>query len=151
MGCNQSLPDAQEFSFVNGPDPKLTPIGVSARVGPSETPIMLIAKEKLFSWPGDDFKIKHYLSHEPFGNGLKIKGKTWSVRNAMALLDGNGDVIAVCMRKFGCVESFNIYTPSPALPGQAPSENKHDEKELYTYCEVKSMSLSYQQEVVKGG
>ena len=152
MGCTESLPDAQAFSVVHAPDPKFRPIGVSAGAGPSTTPLALLVKEKMFSWSGDDFKIKHFQSQTPLGNGLKIKGKTWAVRDAMALVDGNGHVIAVCMRKFDLlVETFKVYTPFPSLPGQAPSQQKHDGKNLYTYCQIRRIPLSYQQEVIMEG
>ncbi|KAI2489376.1 LURP-one-related [Fragilaria crotonensis] len=152
MGCTESLPDPEAFRVVHAPDRKFSPIGVSAHAGPSTVPLALLVKEKLFSWSGNDFKIKHYPSQELFGNGVQIQGKTWAVRDAMALLDGNGNVIAVCMRKFEFMgETFKIYTPSPALPGQFPSQQKHFGKSLYTYCQVKRSPMSYQQEVYMEG
>ena len=152
MGCTESLPEPEAFNYVHPPDPKFRPIGVKAQAGPSDTPMNLVVKEKLFTWSGDDFKIKHYPSKLPFGNGLKMKGKTWAIRDAMALVDGNGDVIAVCMRKFGLIaETFKIYTSFPALPGQAPSAQKHNGENLYTYCEVRRIPFSTQQEVIMEG
>jgi hypothetical protein len=107
----------------------------------------LIVKEKLFSWSGDDFKVKTMIG-EPFRGGIKMKGKVWALRDQMTLLDGSGRPIAVCLRKFDLLRQiFKIYTVHPVYQGQRQSGQQYEGQALYTYAEVKRVPLSIIQEV----
>lgn len=155
MGCTESLPVADAY---NVPHKQINKnfkyIGSHVGGGPSTTgPTRIIVKEKLFSWSGDDFSIKQYPSRAPFGNGLKMKGKTFAMRDQMALVDGNGKMLAVCLRKFELVgQTFKVYdVPSSRYPGQKPSNQTYNGRALYTYCEVKRVPFSMSQEVYMDG
>ena len=103
-------------------------------IPPATDPVVLIVKERLFS--GDSFHIKQYPSREPFGNGLYIEGKRISRRNEMSLIDGTGNVVAVCIQKSEFQgKAFNMCIPAPAFPGQEPLELYHGIP-MYTYCLV---------------
>ena len=153
MGCTESLPAVENFDVPFKIDPKFKPIGQDVGGGPStDKPTVVVVKEKFFSFSGDDFKIKTYPSKVPFGNGLKVKGKTFALRDQMALLDGDDKVVAVCLRKFELIgQTFKIYVPEPALEGQKPSKHDFKGQKLYTYCEVKRVPLTVNQEVIMEG
>ena len=104
-------------------------------IPPATDPVVLIVKERLFS--GDSFHIKQYPSNEPFGNGLYIEGKRISRRNEMALIDGTGNVVAVCIQKSEFQgKAFMMCIPANAFPGQDPIELHHGVP-LHTYCLVR--------------
>lgn len=153
MGCTESLPEVSSFNVAHKVDPTYSPIGSHVQAGPSvNEPMKIVVKEKLFSWSGDDFKINHYQSGVPLGNGLKMKGKVFAMRDQMALLDGNGNMVAVCLRKFEMIgQTFKIYVPNPVLPNQQASAQKYNGTNLYTYCQVKRVPLSVTQEVYMEG
>ena len=153
MGCTESLPEPTSYNSVHAIDPKYPAIGGGVAAGPSlDSPIRIVVREKLFSWSGDDFRIKHHPDGRPLGNGLKMKGKVFALRDQMALLDGNGNMVAVCLRKFELIgQTFKIYLPNPVLPRQQPSAQNYHGRALYTYCEVKRIPFSTSQEVVLEG
>lgn len=153
MGCTESLPTVQSYNIPHAIDPVFEPIGKDVGAGPStDKPTVIIVKEKFFTWSGDDFKIKKYQSKEPFGNGLKVKGKTFALRDQMALLDGDGNVVAVCLRKFELAgQTFKIYVPKPALKDQKPSKHDYQGQKLYTYCQVQRVPLEFKQVVIMEG
>ncbi len=153
MGCTESLPVVQSYNVPFEVDPVFKPIGRDVGAGPSTAgPTVIVVKEKFFSWSGDDFKIKKYPSREPFGNELKVRGKVFAMRGQMALLDGDDNVVAVCLRKFEVVgQTFKIYVPKPVLKDQKPSKHDYKGQKLYTYCEVKRVPMSYSQEVIMEG
>ena len=96
-------------------------------------PTKLIVKEKLLSWSGDSFSIKQYPSGLPFGNGLQVKGKTWSMRDQMTLVDGQGRMVASA-----CVNSNSVakYSRSTFRIRDFPDkgrQSKHTIEELYTH------------------
>lgn len=148
MGCTESVPVANSFEKVHKVDHRS--LGKPFGAGPSiEGPVTLVVREKLFSWSGDSFSVKTPTG-APFGNNIQVKGKAWSFRDQMALLDGDGKPIAVCLRKFqfGFTETFKIYTTTPLYPGQKPSERTYNSTvPLYTYCQVERVPLSTTQQV----
>lgn len=148
MGCTESVPVAnsfQEFHKVKQPS-----LGTKHGAGPPSTyslPTKLIVRENLFSWSGDTFSIKTP-DGKPFGDNLKVKGKAFSLRDEMALLDGNGTPVAVCLRKFELIgQTFKIYATRPLYPGQKPSERKYKQYTLYTHAKVERVPFSTTQEV----
>ena len=161
MGCTESLPEPNSYTIPHKIDPTFQPIGIDVGAGPSSAasgkPTTIIVKEKFFSWSGDDFKIKHYPTGQPLGNGLKVKGKVFALRDQMTLLDGDGDMVAVLLRKFQVIgQTFKVYVPKPVYPGQSPSQQTYDvgggrQSRLYTYCEIRRVPLSTCQEVVMDG
>lgn len=154
MGCTESLPVTDVYNVPHQQIGKnFKPIGSHVGGSPSATgPTRIIVKEKLFSWSGDSFSIKQYPSRVPFGNGLKIKGKTFTMRDQMTLVDGNGMMVAVCLRKFEMIgQTFKVYVPSPRYPGQTPSNQKYNGRAVYTYCEVTRVPFSTSQEVYMDG
>lgn len=153
MGCTESLPVVQAYDVPFELDPVFKPIGRDFGAGPSTTgPTVILVKEKFFSWSGDDFKIKTFPSREPFGNGLKVKGKVFAIRDQMALVDGDNNLVAVCLRKFEVIgQTFKIYVPKPVLKDQQPSKQDYNGKKLYTYAEVRRVPLSMSQEVIMEG
>ena len=144
MGCTESLPLVEAYDVPVRVDPVFKPIGRDFGAGPSTTrPTVVLVKEKF-----NDFKIKKFPSKEPFGNGLKVKGKTFAIRDQMALVDGDNNLVAVCLRKFERMgQTFKIYVPKPVLKDQQPSKQDYNGKKLYTYAEVKREPLSMSQEV----
>jgi len=158
MGCTESLPVADSYNIPHKQiGNNFKSIGAHVGGGPSTVgPTRIVVKEKLFSWSGDDFSIKHYPTRAPFGYGLKMKGKVFGFRDQMTLVDGNGNVVAVCLRKFELVgQTFKVYVPSPRYPGQKPSDRtysgKNETSRLYTYCQVKRVPFSMSQEVIMDG
>lgn len=153
MGCTESLPVVQAYDVPFELDPVFKPIGRDFGAGPSTTgPTVILVKEKFFSWSGDDFKIKTFPSREPFGNGLKVKGKVFAIRDQMALVDGDNNLVAVCLRKFEVIgQTFKIYVPKSVLKDQQPSKQDYNGKKLYTYAEVRRVPLSMSQEVIMEG
>ena len=153
MGCTESLPVADSYNVPHKIDPTFQPIASHVGGGPStERPTTLAVREKFFSWSGDDFKIKEYPSGAPLGNGSKVKGKVWALRDQMTMVDGSGNVVAVCLRKFELIgQTFKIYLPKPVLPNQTPSAQKYNGTALYTYCEIKRVPFSTSQEVIMEG
>ena len=147
MGCTESVPVAnsfQEFHKVDHPS-----LGRHHGAGPSTTDnTQLIVREKLFSWSGDSFMIKTR-DGNPFGNDLRMQGKTFAFRDQMVLLDGTtGEPVAVCLRKFELVgQTFKIYSTHPLYPGQRPSEQRYNHYSLYTYAKVERIPFSTTQKV----
>mmetsp|Transcript_9154 Transcript_9154/g.21823 ORF Transcript_9154/g.21823 Transcript_9154/m.21823 type:complete len:167 (+) Transcript_9154:833-1333(+) len=87
--------------------------------------------------------VKDLSTGEAFGNGSQVKGKATSMRDEMALLDGNGEALAVCRKKFEfAATTFKIYVPKPVTVGQPPSQQTYSGRRLYTYCEVKKEMLN---------
>ena len=152
MGCTESLPEPTSYNNVHKVDPRYPAIGKVVGAGPSTNgPTQLIVKEKIFSWSGDDFRIKHP-NGSLFGNGLKIKGKVFAFRDQMALVDGNGQMLAVCLKKFEFMARvFKIYVPYPVRPNQAPSQQNYNGQKLFTLCEVRRVPFSTTQEVIMDG
>lgn len=132
--------------FKDSDTKKKEPISGLSEVGPAK----IIVKNKLLSWSGNDFSIKE-LNGDPFGTGLKMKGNVWSIRHRMTLVDGSGNMAAVCLRKFGPGQAFKVYLPNPQFPGQKPSKRTSKGKKLYTYCEVKRRPFCLSQEVIMTG
>ena len=125
-------------------------IGAHAGAAPShgDEPLTLMVRDKPFSWSNDTFRFRH-ASGAPLGNGLQVKGKALSWKHQMALLDGNGKMLAVCLKKFTYLQRvFKIYLPYPTRPNQKPSEQMYSiGQKLYTYCEVRRIPFSRTQEV----
>eukprot|EP01083_Nonionella_stella_P024286 67125_1 len=117
----------QQIAVKTPPIQKPNPI---AGVGLSPTSTTVIVKEKLFS--SDSFHIKQFPSRGPLGNGVHIKGKRFTRREEMALLDGEGKILAVCIQKrdFGG-KTFKICIPEPVYVGQQPDE-VFDQQPMYT-------------------
>lgn len=143
----EKVPDDEAFRVAHKPEPVLKTssssssqfIGSNVGAGPStERPIRLKMKEKFFSWSQDTFKIKDLATDGPFGNGIQVKGQAMSMRDEMALLDGDGQALAVCRKKFEFgATTFKIYVPKQVTSGQSPSQQRYKGQPLYTYCEVK--------------
>jgi LURP-one-related len=132
MGCTESVPVASAFNVPIAVDSRIPRIG---GLPPSNEKTQLIVKEKLFSFGGDSYKIK--TRDGGVFHGMQIKGKTFAFRDQMALLDGNGQPIAVCLRKFQMLgQTFKIYTLQPMYSGQPRSEHDYNGRALYTYAQV---------------
>lgn len=145
MGCTESMPAPSELDATFQQDDSLPPLYKATVSSSSKTQI--IVREKFFSWSGDTFKIKTR-DGQLFGNGICVKGKTFAWRDQMALLDGNGNAIAVCLRKFELIgQTFKIYTMHPLYPGQEVSDRKYNDSPLYTYCKVERAPFSTEQQV----
>ena len=155
MGCTESLPEKSCYTVPHTIDSKYKPIGIHVGASPSSgsTPTIFVVKEKFFSWSGDDFKLKHYPTGDALGNGLKIKGKVFALRDQMTLLDGNGRMVAVLLRKFQVIgQTFKVYVANPVYDGQPPSSQKYENGQaLYTYCEIRRVPLSTTQEIIMDG
>eukprot|EP01083_Nonionella_stella_P249458 862582_1 len=128
-------------------------IGAKAGILPSPQPTALLVKEKLFS--GDSFHIRHLPNREPF-KGLHIKGKRFTRKDEMALLDGNGNILVVCLQKFDFGgKTFKIAVPQPVFAGQQPDEmfrlhhhtHRHQAIPMYTYCVIKHVPFHNGQDV----
>lgn len=146
MGCTESVPVAAAF---DQPHTMHVP-ALCADVG-NKMKHELIVKEKLFSWSGDTFKIKTREGYM-FGNGLQMKGKAFGFRDQMALLDGRGVPVAVCLRKFDFLRQvFKIYTLRPMHAGQTPSDRQYNGQSLFTFAEVVRVPFSTEQEVIFTG
>jgi hypothetical protein len=140
MGCTESVPEASDYRIVHKADPKIPPLDKVG--GYASNKLELIVKEKIFSFSGDTFKIKT-LQGNLFRNGIQIQGKAFALRDQMALLDGKGDLIAVCYRKFELFgQTFKIYTPDPFFTGQAKSDRTYNGQPLYTVASVKREPMS---------
>ena len=153
MGCTESLPDQSAYDVPHKIDSTFQPIGSAFGAGPSTSqPAVFVVKEKLFSWSGDDFAIRQYPSGAPLGNNLKMKGKVFAMRDQMTLVDGAGNTVAVCLRKFQMIgQTFKVYVPNLVFPNQSPSAQKHNNQALYTYCEIRRVPMSMSQEVIMDG
>lgn len=91
-----------------------------------------VIKEKLFSWSGDDFKVK-----DANGNVLcYVKGKVFTMRDRAVILDANKQPIAILQRKLlKLVETYRIDAFEPTYPGQS-SDLKHEGQPLYTFATI---------------
>jgi hypothetical protein len=148
MGCTESVPVSNAFEKVHNVNPSIPMLGKEQGAGPSlHSSLQLIVREKLFTWSGDDFKIK-MRGGAPFGNNLKMKGKVFGLRDQMVLLDGNNIPVAVCLRRLELVgQTFKIYSTRPLYPDQRPSDRKYNQYVLYTYAKVERIPLSTVQQV----
>jgi len=125
------------------------PIGYKAGIEPLPKQTTLLVKEKLFS--SDSFHIKTFPDREPYSNGLHIKGKGFTRHEEMALLDGTGKILAVCMQKFDMAgKVFKICIPEPVFPGQV-SDEVFERQAMYTYCLVKHVPLHNGEDVYMAG
>lgn len=125
------------------------PIGYKAGIEPLPKQTTLLVKEKLFS--GDSFHIKTLPNREPYNNGLHIKGKRFTRREEMALLDGTGQILAVCMQKFDMAgKVFKVCVPEPVFPGQVADE-VFERQAMYTYCLVKHVPFHNGEDVYMAG
>jgi len=130
----------------------LSPLGDGHGAAPSGAATHLMLREKIFSWSGDNFKIKTR-DGRAFGNNLYIQGKVWGVRDQMVIMDGNTQQpVAVCLRKFEFIgQTFKIYTLRPNYSGQRPSERRYKNQALYTYARLERVPLSTIQNVFLEG
>jgi len=125
------------------------PIGASAGVGLSPTSTTVIVKERLFS--SDSFHIKQSPSRGPLGNGVHIKGKRFTRLDEMALYDGEGKILAVCIQKRDLRgKTFKVCVPEPVNVGQQPDE-VFNQQLMYTYCIVKHLPFHNGQDVFMAG
>ena len=106
MGCTESLPDRDAFLQPH----EMDRVVVHYDAAPSSTkPTVVVVRKKLFSWSDRSFGI---LTGDgaPF-HDLQVKGKAIAFRDQMALLDGNGRLVAVLLRKFELMgQTFKIYS-----------------------------------------
>ena len=150
MGNSVPVPADSELDHIHEVDPTLPELGRDHGAPISTTSqTKVILKEKLFSWSGDAFKIKHE-DGSTFGNELHFKSKVFSLRDNLVLVDGVSDK-AVCVAKSmfvaSCSEIFHIYTTAPVYHGQEKSAQKHNDQELYTYAIVERSPCSTEQAV----
>lgn len=147
MGCTESVPERDAFLQPHPMDHAV----VHAAAAPSSTePTVLLVREKLFSWSGDSFGIKTGAGAS--FHDLKVKGKVFAFRDQMTMLDGNGRVVAVLLRKFELVgQTFKVYVPHPVRKGQQPSDRKYEGQPLYTYAKIERVPLSTVQNVTLDG
>ena len=155
------IPTDEELNFVHPTPTKLIHPSV-----PADNFYHLVMKEKLWrSWSGDTFGVKYLETSQEEGNDDKpvegkpfeadIKGKSLSLRDRMIVQDSKDKTpVAVILGIFLKWETtFKIYTFSPNLDGQAPSENqKHDGRDLYELatCKDKFMSVKKTLKTVEG-
>ena len=147
MGCTESVPVANAFDRTFKPQgPSL---GERHGVQHSSAKQQLLVKEKLFTWSGDSFKIRH-MDGRPLGNGLGIRGKAFAVRDQMVLEDAHQAPVLVCLRKFQFAgQTFKIYTTAPNFPGQQPSTQRGPRGiPLYTFAAVERVPLDTVQNVL---
>ena len=152
MGCTDSLPVPNAFDEVHKVNPSIPLLGREHGACPSShSSQQLIVRENLFSWSGNDFKIKTR-EGAPFGNNLKMQGKVLACRDQMVLLlNGNNVPVAVCLRKFERFgQNFSICSTRPLYPGQSPSDHKYNQYVLYTYAKVERVPFSTEQQVTIG-
>ena len=147
MGCTESLPDKDAFQQPH----EMDRVVVHYDAAPSSTkPTVVVVRKKLFSWSDRSFGI---LTGDgaPF-HDLQVKGKAIAFRDQMALLDGNGRLVAVLLRKFELMgQTFKIYLPHPARKGQQPSDRTYEGQALYTYAKTERVPLSTTQYVFLDG
>ena len=69
----------------------------------------------------------------------------------MALLDGSGNILAVCLQTFDFGgKTFKIAVPQPIFAGQQPDEMfrlHHQAIPMYTYCVIKHVPFHNGQDV----
>jgi len=109
----------------------------------------LLVREKMFSWSGDDFRIKT-VEGQLYQGGVYVKGKVFGIRDQMTLMDPHGAMpLAVCLRKFEFIgQTFKIYTLEPLFEGQKPSDRKYNNQPLYTYAKVERVPFARRQQVI---
>ena len=142
------LPSDSALNQVHPVDASLPPLGHNHGVPISTAaPTRVIVKEKMFSWTGDSYKIKHD-DGRAFGSNLYFKAKLFSVRDQIVLMNGlTGKPVCVAksMFRIGFGEEFRIYTTTPVYDGQRKSEQKYENCDLYTYAIVERSGFSTQQ------
>lgn len=95
--------------------------------------LKLAVKEKMFSWSGDNFKIKTADGTE----FLQITGRVFTMRDRMVLYSAAGAPLAVIMRMmFTIVPAFYIYAFKPRVQGQRESGEVEDNRPLYSWAMV---------------
>ena len=102
MGCGASKQPPPDLSAVNGGMTKCMP-GSSITTERSG----YILKQKMWSWSGDDFKIKDDKGNEVY----TIKGNALSLRDRMIIMDSSGSPVALLQKKLMALrDTFQLYT-----------------------------------------
>lgn len=143
MGCEHSVPvaTADDFQYVHSKPPALFHDGVSPGNKPGEL-YRLKMKRKIWSFTGSSAIT--YDDGRPFP--LKVQGTAWSMRKKTILRDTEGRDVGVMMKMFCRREkTFKVYGFKPLYPAQAPSNQSHEGRRLFTWAEVtdKAYSLRY--------
>ena len=115
----------------------------------NNTMTQLLVREKMFSWSGDDFRIKT-LDGQLYQGGVYVKGKVFGIRDQMTVMDPLDATkpLAVCLRKFEFIgQTFKIYTLDPLFEGQRPSDRTYSNRPLYTYAKVERVPFAKRQQV----
>lgn len=124
---------------------------------PADKYYHLVVKEKLWrSWSGDTFGVKYFAEKEeeskPFE--VDIKGIVMTMRDKMILRDNEtGNPVAIILQMYMKWETtFKIYTFTANFENQAPSNQKHDGRDLYerAKCKDKFMSVQKTMKTVDG-
>ena len=117
MGCNNSLPVADEFLV-----PHAAPTNEYGSGLVSKERLVLKVKEKMFSLRGD-FTVKGP-GDEPF---CKVQGTFLSMRQRVVIKDLDGKPIACVLGKILSISpAMFIYGVKPYYEGQQPTSEKED-------------------------
>lgn len=143
MGCEHSVPvaTANDFQYVHSKPYAL----IDDQIVPGDQPgqiYHLKMRRKIWTFTGSS--AISYSDGSPFP--LKVKGTIWSMRSKMMLRDAWGNDVGVMMKIFSRWEkTFKVYGFKPLYPGQAPSNQTHEGRTLFTWAEVtdKAFSLRY--------
>lgn len=141
------IPTDEDLNFVHTGPAKLLHPGV-----PADKFYHLVMKEKLWrSWSGDSYGVKYYETSQQEGIKEKpiegkpfevdIKGVSLSLRDRMLVLDSKYNTpVAIIIGMYLKLETtYKIYTFSPNIEGQVPSDKqKHEGRDLYELAECKN-------------
>ena len=132
------LPSDSALNQVHPVDASLPPLGHNHGVPISTTaPTRVIVKEKMFSWTGDSYKIKHD-DGRAFGSNLYFKAKLFSVRDQIVLMNGlTGKPVCVAksMFRIGFGEEFRIYTTTPVYDARE-SRSRNTRIVIFTHTRL---------------
>ena len=145
MGCNNSLPVADEFLV-----PHTAPTNEYGSGLVSKERLVLKVKEKFFSFRGD-FTVTDQAG-EPF---CKVHGTYFSMRQRVVIKDLDGKPIACVLGKILSISpAMFIYGVKPYYEGQQPTSEKEDGLPLYAWAKVwnpvTSMTPMYMIQMAKG-
>ena len=144
MGCNNSLPVADEFLV-----PHTAPTNEYGSGLVSKERLVLTVKENMLSFRGD-FSVKGP-GGEPF---CKVQGTFMSMRQRVVIKDLDGKPIACVLGKmFSFSPAMFIYGVKPYYEGQQPTSEKEDGLPLYAWAKVWKpfdMTPTYMIQMAKG-
>jgi hypothetical protein len=103
----------------------------------------LVADQHFFSWTRGDFDVRQYGGAYSGNVAYAVRGKVFSFRGRMTLVDYSGQKVAVVQRYLVSLHyTYILYSYAPNAPGQASKETDDDGVPLYRFAQVQKAILA---------